>query len=159
MLARLRFTVVDIDFAIAPSHAVDADARVIGNAVDACGAGRARIAQAFVDVVAAVFAIVAGRTQALEVVHLVDAGGIIFARMTQALVDIQIAQCARVARFAVAFECARLIDANAVPTNGRRCLAFIDVDFAIRPIPAARALAIVFVGTAIVTRRSILARS
>lgn len=36
MLTRLRFAIVDIDFAIPSRHAIDADTRVIGNAVNAC---------------------------------------------------------------------------------------------------------------------------
>lgn len=79
--------------------------------------------------------------------------------MTQTLVHIEVAQCAGIAWFTVAFKCARMIDADAVTANGRRRLAFVDVNLAIRSIPSARALAVVFGGATIVTRRSILTRS
>lgn len=160
MLARLRFTIVNVDLAISSGHSVDANARIVGNAIDACRTGRTRIAQTLVDIVAAVFAIVSSRTEALEIVHFVDACRVIFARLTQAFVDIEIAQCAGVTRFAIAFECARrLIYTNAMSTNCRRRLTFVDVDFAIRTIPTGRTLAVVFVCATIMARCAILARA
>lgn len=78
--------------------------------------------------------------------------------MAQALVHVEVAQCAGVAGLAVAPERAGMIDADAVAADGRR-LAFVDVDLAVRPVPAARALAVVFGGAAIVARGAILARS
>lgn len=44
VLARLRFAIVDVDFAIASRHPVDANARIVGDAVNACRTGRARVA-------------------------------------------------------------------------------------------------------------------
>lgn len=116
IFARLRQTVVDVDFAVLSGQPRNAAAHVMRHFVNARGSAGARIAAALVDVVGAVLAVVSGRANAFVVVHQVLAGGAVFAGLRQALVDVCIAEQSRVTGSAVAFERSGLVDANAVVT-------------------------------------------
>lgn len=91
MQTRLCFTIVDINFAVSPSHSRDARARVIGNRVDTCWPTKTRIRSAFVNVVFAIFPIESFSTSALIAILLIITSGTIFAWRWETFIDVDVA--------------------------------------------------------------------
>lgn len=127
MQARLRFTIVDINFAVSSSHSGNASACIISDAIDASRAKGARIWHAFVDIIIAVLSIEARCTATLVVVNFVDTCRSILARYRQAFVNIDITLLSRVAGQAITLKTAGRIDTDSFATHIRQLIALVDV--------------------------------